>query len=721
MKFQPASKYLCYSAMAAALVYSAAPAFAQSNSDGDEATTENRSADDFHSKDNIVVTAPYLEELEFLAGTSALSGEELSRKTRGQIGDILTALPGVSATSFSPGASRPVLRGYQGNRITVLTDGIGNIDVSNTSVDHAVTIDALTTDRIEVLRGPAVLLFGGQAVGGAVNVIDKRIPREIPDEPVHFDALAGFSTASDEISAGASVTAPVADRFVIHFDGSYRDSDDLRSGGFVLSPELREEALEFAEEERDEGNIEEAEEAEELAALRGEIPDTSVRTWTFGAGAAFIDEGGDLGASFSIFDTLYAVPSRPGAEHHHEEGEGDEGEGEEGEEEEGPVTIDLRQYRYDFRGGVNMSGFFERLNLRAGYANYEHTEFEGDETGTIFDSEGIEVRAELVQAEKNGWRGASGIQFQTRDFSAIGAEAFVPPNQTDQFGIFTLQEIDLGAFELEAALRFDRAKLTANSIDADLDFSNFSGALGLGYRTGDLKLGVNVSRTGRAPAAEELFSNGPHIATQTFEIGDVNLDSERAWNGEIYARYEADALSIAATAFVNDFSNYIHEIGTGEEEDELPVFEYRQSEARIWGFEVEAAARLAEIGTARVVVDGVADYVRATIDNEGPAPRIPPLRLLGGIEVQDTNFDARAEVEWSDKQTRVAEFETPTDSFTLVNASLTYRPWGRNKNIALLLEANNIFDVTARRAASFTKDFVPLAGRDFRISARLSF
>ncbi len=717
MKIQSASKYLCYSAMAAALAYPAAPAFAQSNTDGDEAA-ENRSADDFHGKDNIVVTAPYFEQLEFLAGTSALSGEELSRNTRGQIGDILTDLPGVSATSFSPGASRPVLRGFQGNRIAVLTDGIGNIDVSNTSVDHAVTIDALTTDRIEVLRGPAVLLFGGQAVGGAVNVIDKRIPREIPDEPVHFDALAGFATASDEISAGASVTAPVADRFVIHFDGSYRDSDNLRSGGFVLSPELREEALEFAEEEFDEGNFDEAEEAEELAALRGEIPDTSVRTWTFGAGAAFIDDGGDLGASFSIFDTLYSVPSRPGAEHHHEEGED---EGEEGEEEEGPVTIDLKQYRYDFRGGVNLTGFFERLNLRAGYANYEHTEFEGDEVGTVFESKGIEMRAELVQAEKDGWRGASGVQFQTRDFSAIGAEAFVPPNETNQFGIFTLQEINLGAFELEAALRFDRANLTAKSIDADLDFSNFSGALGLGYRIGDLKLGVNVSRTGRAPAAEELFSNGPHIATQTFEIGDINLDSERAWNGEIYARYDANSVSFAATAFVNDFSNYIHEIGTGDEEDELPVFEYRQSEARIWGFEVEASARVAEFGTAQVIVDGVADYVRATIEDEGPAPRIPPLRLLGGIEVQDANFDARAEVEWSGKQTRIAEFETPTNSFTLVNAALTYRPWGRDKNIALLLEANNIFDVTARRAASFTKDFVPLPGRDFRISARVSF
>ena len=184
--------------------------------------------DDFHTDKEIIVTAPYLERLDILAGTSAVSGEILAEKTRAQLGDILTSLPGVSATSFSPGASRPVLRGYQGNRVAVLTDGIGNIDVSNTSADHAVTIDTLTVERIEVLRGPAVLLFGGQAVGGAVNALDKRIPRSVPDEPVHIDALAGYGSAAEDWSAGASIDVPLTDRVVVHLDGSYRNSDDLR-------------------------------------------------------------------------------------------------------------------------------------------------------------------------------------------------------------------------------------------------------------------------------------------------------------------------------------------------------------------------------------------------------------------------------------------------------------------------------------------------------------
>ena len=203
----------------------------------------NAGEDDFHTDKEIVVTAPYVERLDILSGTSALSGEKLAAESQGQIGDMLTQIPGVSATSFSPGASRPVLRGFQGNRVAVLTDGIGNIDASNTSADHAVTIDALTTERIEVLRGPAVLLFGGQAVGGAVNVIDKRIPRAVPQEAVHVDAILGYSTASDEYSGGASIDLPISTRFVAHVDGRYRKSSDLRIGGFLLSPEFRDEAL----------------------------------------------------------------------------------------------------------------------------------------------------------------------------------------------------------------------------------------------------------------------------------------------------------------------------------------------------------------------------------------------------------------------------------------------------------------------------------------------
>jgi iron complex outermembrane receptor protein len=697
----------------------ATPAYAQQSNM--VSTEGNTVSDDFHGTDDIVVTAPYVERLDILSGTSAISGEVLAEKTRAQLGDILTSLPGVSATSFSPGASRPVLRGYQGNRVAVLTDGIGNIDASNTSADHAVTIDTLTVDRIEVLRGPAVLLFGGQAVGGAVNALDKRIPRSIPDEDIHIDALAGYGSAARDWSGGASIDMPITDRVIVHIDGSYRNSDDLRSGGYILSPNLRAEVLDFAAEEASEGHLEEASEARELADQRGRIPNSAVKSWTAGGGIAFIDEGGNIGVSYSIYDTNYGIPARPGASHAHEDEE--HADGEEHAEGEVPVTIGLRQYRFDLRGEVNLGdGFLEKLRLRAGYADYTHTEFEGDEVGTVFNSQGIEARVELVQNDRNGWRGASGIQYQSRDLEAIGAEAFVPPNTTQQFGLFTLQEYTKGNLDAEIAMRFDTAKLRADTLGLSRTFNNVSAAFGLGYHIGDLKIGTNISRTGRAPAVEELFSNGPHIATQAYEMGEPDLKSERAWNGELYARYETPETAFSATLYNNRFDNFIYEAETGDIEDDLPVFQYFQKDAKVWGVEFQASQRLARFGSSNLSVDGVADYTRAKISSGGgDVPRIPPLRLLGGVELTNASFDLRGEVEFNDDQTKTAAFETPTHGFTLVNASATWRPFGRDRNIALIASANNIFDVTARRAASFTKDFVPLVGRDFRVTARVSF
>ena len=691
----------------------AAPAYAQQSSP-DSLTTDTKT-DDFHSADEIVVTAPYVERLDLLSGTSAVTGDILAEKTRAQLGDILASLPGVSATSFSPGASRPVLRGYQGNRVAVLTDGIGNIDASNTSADHAVTIDTLTVERIEVLRGPAVLLFGGQAVGGAVNALDKRIPRAVPDEPVHVDALVAYGSAARDYSGGASVDVPVSDRIVVHVDGSYRNTDDTRTGGYIFAPSLRTELLDFAAEEASEGHFEEATEAQERADQRGRIPNSAVKTWTAAGGIAFIDDGGNLGLSYSIYDTNYGIPARPGAEHAHT--------GEEIVEGEVPVTIGMRQYRADFRGEANLGdGLFDKLRLRAGYADYTHTEFEGSEIGTVFISQGIEGRAELIQNDRNGWRGASGVQYQTRDFEAIGAEAFVPPNKTRQYGLFSLQEYTTGNLDAEVAVRFDSVELRADTLGLARSFQNVSAALGVGYHIGDLKIGANVSRTGRAPAVEELFSNGPHIATQAYEMGDPNLKSERAWNGELYARYDAPGAALSATLYTNRFDSFIYEAETGAVEDNLPVFAYFQKDAVVWGVEFQGSKRLASFGDMNLSVDGVADYTRSKISSGGGnVPRIPPLRLLGGAELSGGQIDLRGEVEWSDAQTKTAAFETPTAGFTLVNASATWRPFGRDQNVAIIASANNIFDVTARRSASFTKDFVPLSGRDFRVTARVSF
>lgn len=678
--------------------------------------------DDFHTtSEDLVVTAPYVRSLDLLGNVGVVTGDELARDIRTQIGDTLARQPGVSATSFTPGASRPVLRGFQGERVRVLVDGIGSIDASNTSADHAVAFDSLTAERVEILRGPASLLFGSNAAGGAVNIFDRRIPRSVPDEPVHIDALATYGSAADERSVGGSIDVPVTPNLVLHADAAWSRTDDLRIGGFQVAPLFRDELLEEAEEERDEGEIEEAEELEEAALNRGRLPNSATETLSAAGGVAWITPGGNLGVSVSYYDTDYGIPGRPGAGHHHDHGGGM---APAAEEEEENVTIGLKQWRADVRGEVQLGGgLLETLRIRAGFADYEHIEFEGDEVGTRFLNQGVEARAELVQADRSGWRGASGVQYSFRDFNAIGAEAFVPQNDTEQFGVFTLQEVRSGAFDFEAAARFERTSVDSNAIGVSRDFSAFSGAIGFAYNFADnSKVGINLARTSRAPSAEELFSDGPHIATQAYEIGNPDFDLEKSWSVEGYARLRFGSASLNIAAFANWFDGFIYEAPTGAEEDELPVFQYFQRDARYYGAEIELTAPLVQFGGYTLSGDVVADVVRAELSgNGGDLPRIPPLRLRGGLELASDTVSLRGEVEWADDQTRIAAFERPTDGYTLVNLSASWKPLGADGGVTLILSGNNLLDTVARRHASFTKDFVPLAGRDIRATVRLSF
>ncbi len=355
-------------AAAALLPLQSVSAQQQDNSAEEGTATNVKPSDDFH--DEIVIRAPGLTRLDMLAGTSVVQGAELQRNLNGQLGEVLAKLPGVSATGFAPGVSRPILRGFGGERVRVLTDGIGAIDASSTSDDHAVTVDPLIADRIEVLRGPAVLLYGSQAIGGAVNVITKRIPPGVPDEPVHIDAQAALDTASNRREGGLSVDMPLGANVAFHVDGSWRKTDDLEIPGYVASESLRADLLALADEEEEEGHLEEAEEFREGANTRGTLPNSWTETYTLGTGIAFFSGESNLGISFDYYDTNYGIPGLPGVGHVHEHDEG--GEEEEGEEEaheeEGPVSIGMQRYRVDLRGALDLGdGFFDQLQTRWGY------------------------------------------------------------------------------------------------------------------------------------------------------------------------------------------------------------------------------------------------------------------------------------------------------------------------------------------------------------------
>ncbi len=677
----------------------AAPAFAQDSA-------SQTGDDDYHTDQPIIVTAPYVRSLDILGNVSVVEGEQLAQDIRGQIGDSLTSQPGVSTSSFSPGSSRPVLRGFSGERVSVLIDGLGAIDASSTSADHGVSIDPLTAERIEILRGPSVLLFSSQAIGGAVNVFDRRIPRGIPEAPFHVDTLASYGSAADDKSVGASVDVALTKQLVFHVDGNYRDSNDVRAGGAIYAEPLRQRLLGLAADAAADGDADEAARLTGAANSRGRIPNSQSTSTSAGAGVSYINDGGMLGVSFGYLESDYGIPPRADL----------------GEE----PTISSRQYRVDLRGEVELGeGLFERLHLRGAYGDYAHTEFDDGIPGTTFQNKGIEFRAELAQNDRGGWRGASGVQYSFRDFAAIGDEAFLPSNETTRLAAFTLQEMEMGPLTLEGALRYEKSNVKVSSVGFDRSFDAFSGAGGFSYALADgLKASFSVSHSERAPSAEELLSNGPHAATQTFERGNPDFGKETSWGGEASLKFNRDGYSLALTGYASWFDDFIYESDTGLIEDDLPLFQFLQNKARTYGFEFEGSAPIVQVAGFNIVGDVTADMTRAKIKGagmDGNVPRIPPLRVLGGLEAQGERIDARAEVEWTDDQTRIATFETPTKGFTLVNASLTWRPLPETKHLSLTLAANNIFDVDARRHASFTKDYVPLAGRDIRLTARASF
>lgn len=673
---------------------------------------------------DIIVSAPIAHsEADVLSGTSIVSGQELTRSLQPTIGETLAHQPGVSATSFGPNASRPILRGFQGERIRVLTDGIGSIDVSNTSVDHAVIIDPLLADRIEVLRGPAALLYGSSAVGGIVNVIDKRIPRTVPADGYRLDAIGTYGSAASQRSLGAATDVAITDRIVLHADGSYLKTGDQRIGGFALTPQRRAEAQATSRIPQIPHPGEAPIDFASNAAIRGTLPNTASETWTAGFGAALINDTSNFGVSYSHYDSLYGVPIRYATLP--------------GQGEESP-RIDIVQNRVDVRAAVDTGGdLIKEIRFRAGAANYRQFELEPDGAiATTFTNRGLEGRLEIVQAKRGALIGASGVQFSQRNFDVIGDEAFLPRSATTQLGLFTQQQIDLGAFKAEAGVRYELTDHAARPLAGDnrffgggRHFDAFSGAIGASYGFNDtVRLGVNLSRTERAPSAEELFANGSHAGTQAYELGNPDFGLERSWGLEGTLHIHSDRFSIDASAYYNWFTDYIADnqvnqsicevaaAPSGRDVD-LPCFQLSQGDARYYGFEIDGSVKVAQIGAYAVNIDALGDYVHATLVGQGPVPRIPAGRILGGVEAQSDLLSARVEAEHVFTQDRLAAFETVTQDYTVVNVSFAVSPFA-NKKTTLTFSANNLFDVEARRHASFLKDFAPLAGRDIRLTLR---
>ncbi len=661
-----------------------------------------------HQEEIVVTASPDARSQGDIAQpTSVLAGEELMMQMQPTLGETLSRQPGVTSTFFGPGASRPVIRGLGGDRIRVLEGGLGTGDASTTSPDHAVSVDPLSAERIEVLRGPATLLYGSSAVGGVVNVIDNRVPEALPGERISGTVEVRGGTVADERGGAADLNGSLG-RIAWHVDFLKRETDDYEIPGFAESAALR------AEEEEEEG--EEHEEARDIAG--NSATDTEAGT----VGFSWIGDDSFLGLAVRRHDTLYGIPG--GHEHHEEEPPP----GEEPEEEE-VVRVDLEQQRWDLRGGVTRPfGIFRGANLRFGATDYEHRELEGAEVGTRFLNESWEGRLELLQRRFGALTGSIGFQAQNRDFEAIGEEAFVPPTQTESWAAFTFQELVQGPWRFQLGGRFETQDVTAAGVDpADRSFDGLSGSAGLVWQpTGDdYAIGLSLARSTKLPNAEELFSNGPHIATNAFEIGDPDLEEETSLGLDLTFRKTSGPLTGELNLFLNRFDDYIFESFTDEEEDGLQVFRYLQRDAEFRGAELSGIYELFHTEPHHVDLEFGADVVRAELRRPGdagePLPRIPSMRYRLGLHYQGEKLQGLIEGQRVEEQDRVAAFERPTEGYTLLNASVGYRFFTTAVVYDLLLRGTNLTDEEARNHVSFLKDLVPLPGRDVSLAVRLTF
>ncbi|WP_332773548.1 TonB-dependent receptor [Phenylobacterium sp.] len=627
----------------------------------------------------VVTGAPYVVSMDSTTtAVNVVRRDDLDTAAPGGLGDVLSGLPGVRSTFFGPGASRPVIRGLAGPRVLVLTNGVGMIDASALSPDHQVATDPQEAERIEVLRGPSALAYGGSAIGGIVNIIDDRIPSKVVDG-VHGRMLASASSVDEGQLASAAFKAGIGN-WMVSIDGLRKTSEDYEIPVGQISRRLA--AVEGLPEPERSGT---------------KVVNSAVELSAYGAGVSYVGSRGYGGLSIKKTDTTYGIAA------------------------EEDVTIGLEQTRVDAQGEIDIDlGPFDKVKLSAGWADYTHTEFEGDEVGTTFLSDGWEGRAEFVQPDRNGWQGAVGVQALLRNFDAVGEEALIPKTKITEQGVFTLQRLDRDSWGVEGGLRLDRRQL--DSVAGERDFTNISASAGLFVRPAKgWFLGLSASRTSRAPTEEELFSEGAHPATQQFEVGDATLAKEISYALDATVHYSAGPWSVDAHLFGVKYDGFIDLEATGVDDPDsgFQIYNFVQTDAEFYGTEFEASYRLWEDGDRSFSLEGAADYVHGETDL-GPAVRIPPWSVTGRAVFEGGWWTGKLELRQVGEQDRVAAFEIPTDSYRMLNASLVMRPFA-DKGLKVFVDARNINDAEAREHASFLKDLAPLPGRSFRIGAGYTF
>ena len=631
-----------------------------------------------HQSENLV---------EFIPSVTKLSGKELQKKRQTSLGDTIQGEPSVASTSFGPSASRPVIRGLDGERIRILQNSLGTLDASTQSLDHSIPIDTLTIDQIEIVRGPMSLLYGSSAVGGVVNIVTNRTKTKFEE---------GFS--SEVLTQGESVNNGMSNalradygknNWMIHADVSTRNLNNQKIPGFARTESKR------MSDPLPNGSTEASK----------TLPNSYNKQDNQALGVSRIFDKGAVGVSFNHFNTNYGTVA------------------------EQNVAINMIQNRWELNSEYMLNhSVFKKVKFKSAQSDYRHQEKDLGVVGTKFTNQGNESRLEVLNSLEN-IEGVTGIQNQFFNFGALGSEAFLPKSQNQKTALFTFQEYNDGDHRYSVGARIEDIQVDKKASDnfgvqEKKNFTSYNASLGYLYKLGtNDSLTHSFSYTERAPSFQELFSQGPHLATGTYEQGLGTLRKEKAYAVELGYKNQNDRNQFAGNIYAQKFDGYIALIPTGQvdPQDSLPIFNYNQVAANFYGFDLENKNQIYknELGLWNLITK--ADFVSAKeAATKNNLPRITPPRFTLGVDYKREKWDVDAELVHVLKQSMVAPNETKTAAYTLTNVGYSYNFMGDRLNLSAFFRLRNLFNVEARNHVSTLKDISPLPGRNAILGLTLS-
>ncbi len=630
----------------------------------------------------LIHSGPSQHQALTLHPVNLLKDQELLLKQSTTLGGTLQYEPGIHNSSFGANVGRPVIRGQYGNRVQILQNGLGSLDVSSISPDHAITTESSFADQVEVLRGPASLLYGSGAIGGVINVINQHIPDKLIEsaetnlEQRYHSATDGWTSALKHQNSHENLAW--------HLSGFFRDHNDY--------------AIPSAAQNQD------------------HVENTASQSWNANGGVSWINDHTLLGFSVEHLDNQYGVP--PVLE---------------------TVRIELKQTRYDIKAELyDPTSWIELIKLRLGYNDYEHAELEsGIELATLFENQGFESRLEILHNELGLFdRGVMGVQIQYQDFSATGEEAYLPSNRQENYAFFAVESLTRGSLSYELGFRAEHQALKASGFKKQ-QHTPFNASISTFWKKNqNLNMGLSFSFAQRAPNNQELFSNGVHFATQGFEIGNPNLQEETSFNLDLNLGLNFKYAAFKLNLFHNWNQDYIflqtqpeqfdlenEQISNSCIENCIAVFKTFQQDARFYGFESDLSIPVWQTEPHQFTVNLFTDYVRGKLNTGGLLPRLPPLRY--GLELDykyNDKLNSIIYLAYSHSQNDVAINETKTNGFLTLNTQLYYHTKLTGINQAtLFIKTENLLNQTIRQSTSFLRDVAPEKARSVEVGVRLNF